>query len=140
MLLAKKQELSRCQSFVEGNFKVNTTENKIFEGIAWTDSTDIFPDTSGNTNNHSRDVQVDNVYQKQKSQAITYINIYPTSLQGKNTGPAQQFKCKIDSGAGANVLSLDDYKKANPSEFDEAGNSLVVLSKDRTTLKAYGGK
>ena len=50
--------------------------------------------------------------------------MYPTSVEGKNTGPAKQVKCKIDSGAGANVMSLDDYKKVNPSKFDEAGNSL----------------
>ena len=37
-------------------------------------------------------------------------------------------------------MSLDDYKKMNPSEFDEAGNSLVGFSNDKTTLKAYGGK
>ena len=54
--------------------------------------------------------------------------------------PSQQFKCKIDSGAGANVMSVDDYKKVNPSVFDEAGNSLVGFSNDKTTLKAYGGK
>ena len=71
----------------------------MFGGIAWTDSIDNFPDTSGNINSHSKDVQVNNVYQKQKGQAFSFINIYPTSLQGKNTGPAQQFKCKIDSGA-----------------------------------------
>ena len=112
----------------------------MFEGIAWTDSIDIFPDTSGNINSQSKDVQVDNVYQKQKSQAFTFVNMYPTNLQGKNTGPAQQFKCKIDSGAGANLMSLDDYKKVNPSEFDEAGNSLAGFSNDKTTLKAYGGK
>ena len=112
----------------------------MFEGNAWTDSIDIFPDISGNINSHSKDVQVDNVYQKQKSQAFTFINIYPTSWQGKNTGPTQQFKCKIDSGAAANVMSLHDCKNVNPSEFDEAGNSLVGFSNDKTTLKSYGGK
>ena len=66
--------------------------------------------------------------------------MYPTSVQGKNTGPAKQVKCKIDSGAGTNVMSLDDYKKVNPSEFDEAGNSLVGFSNEKTTLKVYGGK
>ena len=110
------------------------------EGIAWTDSIDIFPDTSGNINSHSKDVQVNNVYQKQKSQAFTYVNMYPTSVQDKNTGPVKQVKCKIDSGAGANVMSLDNYKKVNPSKFDEAGNSLAGFSNDKTTLKAYGGK
>ena len=112
------------------------------ESIAWTDSIVIFPDTSGNINSHSMDMQMDIVYQikTQKSQAFTFINIYPTSLQDKNTGPAQQVKCKIDSGAGANVMSLDVYKKVNSSKFDAAGNSLVGFRNDRTTLEAYGGK
>ena len=48
---------------------------------------------------------------KQKSQAFTYVNMYPTSLQGRNTGPARQVKCKIDSGAGTSLMSLDEYKK-----------------------------
>ena len=59
---------------------MNTKENKMFEGIAWIDSIEIFPDTSGNINSHSNDVQVDNVYQKQKSQAFRFVNMYPTSL------------------------------------------------------------
>ena len=100
----------------------------------------IFLRYLGNINSQSKDVQVDNVYQKQKSQAVTFVNMYPTSVQGKNTGPAKQVKCMIDSGAGANLMSLDDYKKVNPSEFDEAGNSLAGFSNDKTPLKAYGGK
>ena len=96
---------------------MNTKENKMFDSIAWTDSIDIFPNTSGNIISHTKDVQVDNVYQKQKSQAFTFVNMYPASLQGKNTGPAQHFKCKIDSGAGANVISLDDYKKLIPQSL-----------------------
>ena len=87
------------------------TANKLFEGIAWTDSIEIFPATSGNINNHSRDVQMDNVYQKQKSQAFTYVNIFPTSLQGRNIGPVQQVKCKIENRAGPNLMSLDNYKR-----------------------------
>ena len=134
-----EQELIRWKLVVEDNFKINKTANNLSEDIAQTDSIDIFPDTSGNINNHARDVQVDNVYQEQKSQAFTYITIYPISLQGRNTGPAWQVKCRIDSGAGANVISLDDYKKVNPSAFDDAGNSLVGSSNDRITLKAYYG-
>ena len=97
-----RAKINQRKIVVEVNFKVNITANKLFEGIVWPDSIDIFPDTSGNINNHSRDLQVDNVYQK--SQAFTFINIYPTSLQGRNTGPTQQVKCKIDSGAGAKVM------------------------------------
>ena len=37
-------------------------------------------------------------------------------------------------------MSLDDYKKVKTSEFDEAGNSLVGFSNDRTILKAYSGR
>ena len=36
-------------------------------------------------------------------------------------------------------MSLNDYKKVNPSKFDDAENSIVGFSYDRTTLKAYGG-
>ena len=70
----QEQELIRCKSVVEGNVKVNTTANELLEGITYTDSNDIFPDTSGNINDLSRDVQKDNVYQKQITQAFTYIN------------------------------------------------------------------
>ena len=37
-------------------------------------------------------------------------------------------------------MSLDDYKKVNPSKFHGAGNSLAGFSNNKTTLKAYGGK
>ena len=37
-------------------------------------------------------------------------------------------------------MSLDNYKKVNPSQFDDVENSLVGVSNDRTNLKAYGGK
>ena len=54
------------ETVVGGNFKVSTTAHKLFEGTAWTDSVEIFPYTSGGINNHSWNVQVDNVYQKRK--------------------------------------------------------------------------
>ena len=66
MLLTIEQEIMRSKSVIEGNFKVNTMENKMFEGITWTDSIDIFPDTSSNINSHSKDVQVDNVTKTEK--------------------------------------------------------------------------
>ena len=37
-------------------------------------------------------------------------------------------------------MSLDDYKKVNPSEFDKPGNSLAGYSDNRTALKEYGGR
>ena len=70
MLLAIKQDIIRSKSVIEGNFRVKSEENKMFEGIAWTDSINIFPDTSGNISSPSKDVQVDNVYQKTEKLGI----------------------------------------------------------------------
>ena len=86
----------------------------------------------------AKNVNVDSVHQKQKSQAFTYVNMVPTNRQGKNSGPSREMKCKIDTVVGANLMSLDDYKKVNLSEFDESGYSLAQYSHDRTPLKAYG--
>ena len=38
------------------------------------------------------------------------------------------------------LISLDDYKKVNPSEFDKSGNSLAGCSHDRTTLRYMVGE
>ena len=41
------------------------TANHVFEGIAWTDSIDIFSDSdTGNLNYDSKDAHVDSVHQK----------------------------------------------------------------------------
>ena len=50
-----------------------------------------------------------------------------------------EMRCKIHTGAGANLMLLDDYKNVNPSDFNDLGNSLAGYSHDRTSLKAYGG-
>ena len=65
--LCQEQELIRWKSVVEGNFKVNKIAKKLSEGIAGTDSNDIFLYTSGNINNHPSIVQVENVCQKTKA-------------------------------------------------------------------------
>ena len=41
------------------------------------------------------------------------------NVKCKNTGPPREMKCKTDIGAGSNLMSPDDYKKVNPSEFDQ---------------------
>ena len=70
--LPLSKKVSENKSAIEGNFKVYTKENNMFEGIAWTDSIDIFPETTGNINNQSKDVQVDNVYQKTEKPGIYF--------------------------------------------------------------------
>ena len=86
-----------------------------------------------NVSYDSKNVNVDNVQQKQKIR-------HSTNRQNKNTGPSREMMFKIDTGAGANLISVDDYSKVNPSDIDESGNSLAGCSHNRTTLKAYGGR
>ena len=96
--------------------------NQVFEGIAWAGSTDIFSDNDTVYLSYdSKNVNVGSVQQKQKCQAFTYCNTFPNSKQGKITGLYRVIKCKIDTGPEANLTSLGDYKKVNPSEFDESG-------------------
>ena len=103
----------------------------ILEGIAWTDSIDIFSDRyTGNVSYDSKNVNVDSVQQEQKDQVFTYVNMFNTKRQDKNIGTSREMKCKKDNGVGANLISLNDYKKANPSEFDEPENSFAGYSHD----------
>ena len=51
----------------------------------------------------------------------------------------QVFKCKLYSGAGANVMSLKTYREVNASEFDGEGNCVPGFNNDMTILKGYTG-
>ena len=63
----------------------------------------------------------------------------PTNKEGKVTAQPKVFKCKLDSGAGANVMSLKTYREVNPSEFDGQGNCVSGFNNDMTILKGYTG-
>ena len=84
-----------------------------FTDAVWTHTIDIYANTNGPRYN-SKDIQIHNILQKSKTQIFTRIKMYPTSKEGKVTGQAQEIKCKLDTGAGANVMSLKDYKRINP--------------------------
>ena len=46
----------------------------------------------------------------------------------KGTGnKSKGIKCKLDMGAGVNIMPLSTYKYINPSEFDEQGKPMMVM-------------
>ena len=49
-------------------------------------------------------------------------------------------KSKLDTGAGANVMSLSTYKSINPSDFDKDGNTTGNFQRSSTGLKSFGGR
>ena len=49
-------------------------------------------------------------------------------------------KSKLDTGAGANVMSLSTYKSINPSDFDKEGNPTGNFQRSSTGLKSFGGR
>ena len=51
-------------------------------------------------------------------------------------GPNIEVRCKIDTGAGANVMLLSVFRESCPAMFDSTGKALEKF--DWTTLTAYG--
>ena len=41
----------------------------------------------------------------------------PTNKEGKVTAQPKVFECKLDSGAGANVMSLKTYREVTPQSL-----------------------
>ena len=59
---------------------------------------------------------------------------------GKATGNKPKcMKCKLDTGAGVNIMPLSTSKYINPSEFDEQGKSIDGHGLCRFILKDYNG-
>ena len=80
--------------------------NQYFDNMAWIDSIDIFSGLQV-----SEKIQVDNVHTQNKIQAFTNVAVCPTNKEGKVTAQPKVFKCKLDSGAGANLMSLKTYRE-----------------------------
>ena len=59
---------------------------------------------------------------------------------GKATGNKPKgMKCKLDTGAGVNIIPLSIYQYINPLEFDEQGMLIDGHGQHRTILKDYSG-
>ena len=63
----------------------------------------------------------------------------PEDTNGKINGPCIEVNCKIDTGAGANIMLIYVFRKLCPAMFDSSGKALKKLNADWTTLTAYGG-
>ena len=64
--------------------------------------------------------------------------VYPD--KGKITGSPKGMKNKLETGAGANIMSLSTYKSINPSDFDKDGNPTGNFQRANTGLKSFGGR
>ena len=49
--------------------------------------------------------------------------MYPEDTNGNISGPPIEVKCKIDTGAGANIIPLYVLRKVCPAMFDSSGTS-----------------
>ena len=90
--------------------------NQYFDNMAQIDSIDIFSGLQV-----SEKIQVDNVHTRKKIQAFINVAMCPTNKEGKVTAQPKVFKCKLDSGAGVNLMSFKTYREVKPSEFDGQG-------------------
>ena len=62
----------------------------------------------------------------------------PEDTNGKINGPPFHVKCKIITGAGADIMPLYVFRKLCSAMFDPSGKALKKLDEDWTTLTAYG--
>ena len=92
-------------------------------------------------NSKHSNVEINQVLQaKTWKEAETTILMYPSDDKGKITGRSKGMKSKLDTGAGANIMSLSTYKCINPSDFDKEGNPTGNFQRSGTGLKSFGGR
>ena len=80
------------------------------------------------------------MHAKTWKEAETTIMMHPSDDKGKITGRPKGMRSKLDTGAGANIMSLSTYKSINPSDFDKDGNPTGNFQRASTGLKSFGGR
>ena len=111
-----------------------------FNNAAWTKPIAvIYNPASQQVTYGSTTTAIHTIQQKERSQAFTRISMYPEDTNDKVNGPPIEVKCKIDTGAGANDMSLYVFRKLCQAMFVSSGKTLKKLDADWTTLTAYGG-
>ena len=84
---------------------------------------------------------VHEAHKTRSHQAFTRVLMFPTNGTGKVTGNKPKgMKCKLDTGAGVNIMPLSTYEYINPSECDEQGKPIDDHGQSRSILKDYNGK
>ena len=63
----------------------------------------------------------------------------PEGTNDKINGPPIEIKCKIDTGAGANIMPIYIFRKLFLIMFDSSVKALKKHDADWTTLTTYGG-
>ena len=92
-------------------------------------------------NSKSSNVEINQVlHAKTWKEAETTIMMYPSDDKGKITGRLKGMRSKLDTGAGANIMSLSTYKSIDPSDFGKDGNPTGNLQRASTGLKSFGGR
>ena len=90
-------------------------------------------------NSKNSNVEINHIlHAKTWKEAETTILMYPSDDKGKITGRPKGMRSKLDTGAGANIMSLSTYKSINPSDFDKDGNLTGNFQRASTGLKSFG--
>ena len=92
-------------------------------------------------NSKHSNVEINQVlHAKTWKEAETTILMYPSDDKGKITGRPKGMRSKLDTGAGANIMSLNTYKSINPHDFDKDGNPTGNFQRASTGSKSFGGR
>ena len=107
-----------------------------FDNVAWIDITDVTDNPATQQVTYGFTVTViHNTQHRERSQAFTRISMCPEDTNGKINGPPIEVKCKIDTGAGVNIMPIYVFRKLCPAIFDSSG-ILKNFHADWTTLTA----
>ena len=103
-----------------------------FDNVQWMDSIEVSYNPATNQSTYKARphiAAIHNIQQRQKFQAFTIVGMLPEDTKGKITGPAIEIKCKIDTGAAANVMPISTFRKLCLAMFYANGNALDKFSK-----------
>ena len=99
-----------------------------FDNVAWIYSIDVTYDLTTQQVAHGSTVTaIHNIQQRERSQAFTRISMCQGDTNGKINGLRIEVKCKIDTGAGANIMPIYVFRKLCPAVFDSSGKALKKL-------------
>ena len=80
------------------------------------------------------------MHAKTWKEADTRILMHQSDDKGKITGRPKGMRSKLDTGAGANIMSLRTCKSINPSDLDKDGNPTGNFQGASTGLKSFEGR
>ena len=125
---------------IQGKVDLNTAMERLEDVIfcKFVNTIDVFMDED-TTSQPKGNLDVHTVHKPKRYQVFTKVSMYPTDTSGETTGKPRGMKCKLDTGASVNVMSLAAYELIIPSEFDKDSKPKGVFSQDRATIRGYSG-